>query len=135
MTNNQKVIALIGTCDRRGLTNRLLTTLAKMRATTRDKGIYIGITPKYTNSMTTIKTAVSIEVDLFNQADELAEELQVSRSRLVSMALERLIKDYQTKKIVDKLNEVYADGPTEEDRFWMEQMAKVYAETLEEEEW
>lgn len=85
--------------------------------------------------MTTIKTAVSIEESLFYQADELAEELQVSRSRLVSMALERLIREFQTKKIVDKLNEVYADGPTEEEKFWLDQMAKVYAETLEEEEW
>lgn len=32
MTKSQKVIALIGYCDRRGLTNHLLTTLAKLRA-------------------------------------------------------------------------------------------------------
>lgn len=31
MTKSQKVIALIGYCDRRGLTNHLLTTLAKLR--------------------------------------------------------------------------------------------------------
>ena len=85
--------------------------------------------------MTSIKTAVSIEEDLFNQAEDLAEELQVSRSRLVTIALESLIRDHQTKKLVEKLNEVYADGPTEEEKFWLDQMAKVYAETLEEEEW
>jgi len=84
--------------------------------------------------MTSIKTAVSIEENLFNQAEDLAEELQVSRSRLVSMALEHLIRDYQTKRLVEKLNEVYADGPTEEEKFWLDQMARVYAETLEEEE-
>ncbi len=89
----------------------------------------------YTNGMTIIKTAVSIEKDLFDQAEDLAEELKVSRSRLVTMALERLIRDYQTKKLVEKLNEVYADGPTEEEKFWLEQMANVYAETLEDEEW
>ena len=32
MTKSQKVIALLGYCDRRGLTNHLLTTLAKLRA-------------------------------------------------------------------------------------------------------
>ena len=85
--------------------------------------------------MTTIKTAVSIEKSLFNQADELAEEWQVSRSRLVSIALERLIRDHQTKKLVEKLNEVYADGPTEEEKLWSEHMATLFAETLEAEEW
>jgi hypothetical protein len=85
--------------------------------------------------MTTIKTAVSIEEGLFHQADELAQELQLSRSRLISLALERLLRDYETKKLVQKLNEAYADGPTEEDQLWLEHMGRLYAETLEEEEW
>ena len=85
--------------------------------------------------MTTIKTAVSIEEKLFRQADELAGELQMSRSRLMSLALERLIRDYETKRLVEKLNEVYGNGPTEEDKLWLENIAALYAETLEEEEW
>lgn len=85
--------------------------------------------------MTTIKTAVSIEKSLFNQADELAEELQVSRSRLVSMALERLIRDYQTKKLVEKLNEVYANGLDEEEQLAMEGMRRLQAELMVDEEW
>lgn len=85
--------------------------------------------------MTTIKTAVSIEENLFNQADELAEELQVSRSGLVSMALERLIRDYQTKKLVERLNEVYADGLDEEEQLAMEGMRRLQADLLVDEEW
>jgi metal-responsive CopG/Arc/MetJ family transcriptional regulator len=85
--------------------------------------------------MTTIKTAVSIEKELFNQAEDLAEELQVSRSGLVTMALERLIRDYQTKKLVEKLNEVYADGLDEEEQLAMEGMRRLQADLLVDEEW
>ena len=85
--------------------------------------------------MTTIKTAVSIEENLFRQADELAGELHVSRSRLVSLALERLIRDYETKKLVEKLNEVYGDGPTKEDEQWLEMARQAYVETLGNEKW
>jgi len=85
--------------------------------------------------MTTIKTAVSIEENLFNQADELAGELNVSRSRLVSMALERLIRDHQTKMIVEKLSEVYADGLTEEERQTMAGMRRLQANLLVDDEW
>ena len=89
----------------------------------------------YTISMTTIKTAVSIEKELFNQAEDLAEELQVSRSGLVTMALERLIRDYQTKKLVEKLNEVYADGLDEEEQLAMEGRRRLQAGLLVDEEW
>ncbi len=85
--------------------------------------------------MSTVKTAISLEEGLFRQAEELAHELQVSRSRLVALALEQLIHDYETKRLVEKLNEVYATGPDEEERLWAERMGKLYAETLEEEEW
>lgn len=85
--------------------------------------------------MTTIKTAVSIEESLFKQADELAGELQVSRSRLVSLALERLIKDYETKRLMERLNEVYADGPPEEDEQWLEMARQAYVETLRDGQW
>lgn len=56
--------------------------------------------------MTTIKTTVSMDGDLFCQAKELADELQVSWSGLVSVALKSFIERYESQKITDKLNEV-----------------------------
>ena len=85
--------------------------------------------------MTTIKTAVSIEEGLFHRADKLAEELQLSRSGLVSLALERFIVYYDTQRIVEILNEVYADGLTEEEKRTMEGMRRLQAELLEDEQW
>ena len=97
--------------------------------------IYNDNTGWYTNCMSTIKTAVSIEESLFRRADELAGELQVSRSRLISIALERLIREYETKRLMEKLNEVYADGPTKEDEQWLEIARQAYVETLGDEKW
>ena len=61
--------------------------------------------------------------------------MQVSWSGLVSLALEAFIERYETQKIMDTLNEVYADGLTEEEQFTLDQMARLYAETQEPEEW
>lgn len=99
------------------------------------EGIYTGITPLYTNSMTTIKTAVSIEEKLFQRVEELAGEMQVPRSRIFSMALESYIERYDTQKLIDILNVVYADGLTEEEKEDMEAMRYLQAELLEDEQW
>lgn len=85
--------------------------------------------------MSSIKTAVSIEEKLFHQAEELAEELQVSRSRLVSLALSAFIERYEAQKITDKLNEVYAERPTQEDEEWLEAARQTYVELLGDEQW
>lgn len=89
----------------------------------------------YTFSMTTIKTAVSIEKELFHQVEELAGELQVSRSRLVSLALSAFIERHETQKLVDKLNEVYADGNNAEDKEYLEAMWSYHVETTKDDRW
>lgn len=85
--------------------------------------------------MTTIKTTISIEEKLFHRAEELAEELQLSWSQLVSLALSAFIERYETQKITDKLNEVYADGLTQEDEEILEAGRRMFLEILEGEEW
>lgn len=95
----------------------------------------MGSTSGYNCCMTTIKTAVSIEETLFQRAEALAEELRVSRSRLISLALEDYIDQYDTKMLMEKLNEVYAGGPTEEDEKWLEMAQQSYVEILGDEKW
>lgn len=89
----------------------------------------------YTIGMTTIKTAVSIEKSLFNQADELAKEMQVSRSRLFALALENYVAQYRSRKITDILNEEYADGPTAEEMETLEAMRRYQAKLWKDEPW
>jgi antitoxin MazE6 len=63
------------------------------------------VIPEYDNSM---KTAVSIPDDLFAEADALAEELGVSRSRLYALAVAEYLARHRDADITDRLNEVYA---------------------------
>lgn len=51
-----------------------------------------------------VKTAVSIDKDVFEEAERLAGELRVSRSQLVTMALRRLVRAYENRVLLDRIN-------------------------------
>ncbi len=60
---------------------------------------------------TTVKTAISIQKSLFEQAESLAQQLNVSRSHLFGLALETFIKNLQSQRLLDEINQAYADEP------------------------
>jgi metal-responsive CopG/Arc/MetJ family transcriptional regulator len=55
-----------------------------------------------------MKTSVSIPDPIFRAADKLARRTRISRSRLYTVALQRLIQKHDDEAITAKLNEVYA---------------------------
>jgi metal-responsive CopG/Arc/MetJ family transcriptional regulator len=55
-----------------------------------------------------MKDAVYIPDPVFKAADKLAKRMGVSRSRLYSVALQRLVQDHDDDAITAKLNEVYS---------------------------
>jgi metal-responsive CopG/Arc/MetJ family transcriptional regulator len=59
-----------------------------------------------------MKTAISIPDDVFESADELAEELGVSRSELYSTAVAEYLAKHRAQDVTAKLNEVYATEPS-----------------------
>jgi metal-responsive CopG/Arc/MetJ family transcriptional regulator len=59
--------------------------------------------------MDTIKTAISINKSLFEQAEKLAGEMNVSRSRLYALALEEYIRRQENRAMLAQINAVYAD--------------------------
>ena len=61
--------------------------------------------------METFKTAVSIRKLLFEQADELARKMNVSRSRLFGLALEEYIRRRENQDLLRELNAVYSGEP------------------------
>lgn len=61
--------------------------------------------------MATVKTAISIQAALFDRVNDLAEELQMPRSQLFTLAVEEFIKRHENRGIIEALNEVYADAP------------------------
>lgn len=60
---------------------------------------------------TTIKTAISIDKSLFEQAEILARQLNISRSHLFGMAVENYIQRHQSQVLLDQINAAYADAP------------------------
>lgn len=73
--------------------------------------------------MQTTKTAISVPTPLFEQAERIARDLHVSRSRIFVMALEKLIRDYQEKELLEQINQaVRAAAPDKAERTHLEQI-------------
>lgn len=66
--------------------------------------------------MSSVKTAVSVPPELFEQAEALAKELKVSRSRLFGLALEEFIKRRENQRLIEATNAVHAEGMAEEEQ-------------------
>jgi hypothetical protein len=58
-----------------------------------------------------MKTAISLPDPLFDMAERVAAELEVSRSELYREALEEYIRNHHSWVIREKLDDVYGDDP------------------------
>lgn len=67
-------------------------------------GNTIGIIPS------SMKTAISLDDDLLRAADEAAQSLGLSRSRLFAIAVGDFLERHRKDEMLQRLNEVYADG-------------------------
>lgn len=59
-----------------------------------------------------MKTAISVPDDVFKSADELAQELGISRSELYATAVAEYLAKHRAEDVTAKLNEVYAREPS-----------------------
>ena len=55
-----------------------------------------------------MKTAVSMDDELLRQADEMARQLGLSRSRLFALAVDDFLQRHRQQEMLRQLNEVYA---------------------------
>jgi len=58
-----------------------------------------------------IKTAISIEKDLFDQAEKMAQSMKVSRSKLFVIALQDFIAHQKNRDLLAQINAAYSDEP------------------------
>ena len=84
--------------------------------------------------MTTKKTAISIDEELFSKADSLARDLGVSRSRLYARALESFIGQREDAELLAEINEAYSSAETPAERK-KRALTKSYRRKLAEGEW
>ncbi len=61
--------------------------------------------------MRNVKTAISIQEALFEQAEVLAREMHVSRSHLFAVALEEFLRRDADRRLLDRINAAYEDAP------------------------
>ena len=59
--------------------------------------------------MPNIKTGISIEKPIFDQVNDLAQNLNISRSRLFVMAVQELIQRHKNMELLQAINEAYDD--------------------------
>jgi len=77
-----------------------------------------------------MKTAISLEGRLLQEADRTARQMGISRSRLFSLALENYLRKRRNKEILDQLNEVYAEDPGPEERRIVAEMKRRFHATI-----
>ena len=76
-----------------------------------------------------MKTAVSIPDAIYKAAERASTRLGVSRSRLYTMAIERLLEAECTRGVTERLNEIYSKEDSRLDPAWMAmQMSSLSAE-------
>lgn len=54
-----------------------------------------------------MKTAISLPDDLFDDAEALARKLDVSRSRLIALALAEYVARHRAGRVTERLDAVY----------------------------
>ena len=74
--------------------------------------------------MSAIKTAISISDTVFQDVEALAKEWHVSRSEIFAKAVQAFIEKQKNLKRLEALNQLYAKGPTEEEKKQQHQSLK-----------
>ena len=69
--------------------------------------------------MTTTETNAPVNPSLLDRLNAMASEMNISQIKLLTLAVEEFLERQETRKLVESINQAYADGPDEEDRAWL----------------
>ena len=84
---------------------------------------------------TSVKTAISIQAELFKDVNRLAEELHVSRSKLFVMAIQDFIKKKESQDLLIQINDAYSNEPDSDEIKVQNKMRRKQVKNLEREPW
>lgn len=91
------------------------------------RGIDIIMNKSNTISM---KTAISIPDDLFEQVNKLAKENKTSRSQIFCAAVEAYLEKVKSHKLLEALNSAYADEETSEEKLLRIKSTEYFESTI-----
>ena len=81
--------------------------------------------------MAHVKTAVSIEESLFEEAEAWAGKLGISRGRLFADAVREYVRRRENEELLRRLNGAHAGGLDEEDEQSLRHMQALHLQTVE----
>jgi metal-responsive CopG/Arc/MetJ family transcriptional regulator len=81
--------------------------------------------------MAIVKTAISIQRSLFEQAEALAKEMGLSRSAVFVLALEEFILHRQNQRLLREINAAYDANPDPAEQSRLEKAGKAQRELVE----
>ena len=82
-----------------------------------------------------VKTAISLQEELFKEFNKLASELHVSRSKLFVMAVQDFIKKKEGQNLLSQINNAFSDQPDSEETKIQSKMRRKQSKKLEREPW
>ena len=80
--------------------------------------------------MTTVKTAISLPASLFEQAETLAGEMQISQSFLIEIALKEFIRR-ENQQLLEKINAACEAPLSEEEQVLLCKMSRSHRRLVE----
>jgi metal-responsive CopG/Arc/MetJ family transcriptional regulator len=85
--------------------------------------------------MAQIKTAISVPKNLFQETDQIAHEMNLPRSQVITLALEEFIRRYQNKKLLEQINKAYTAPMTSDEKESLEIILSQQKKLVRDEKW
>lgn len=82
-----------------------------------------------------VKTAISLDEELFNKVDNLAHKLHISRSRVFTIAVQDYLHKQENKSLLAQLNEAHSDQPSDDERKVSKSAKAKHRKIVEQEPW
>ncbi len=82
-----------------------------------------------------VKTAISIDDRLLEETGNIAQELDIPRSQVVSLALEDFVRRYRNKQLLAQINAAHSDSSDFDEIGTMKVIDSYRKKLGEHEEW
>jgi metal-responsive CopG/Arc/MetJ family transcriptional regulator len=82
-----------------------------------------------------VKTAISLQEELFNHVNKLAGELHISRSKLFVIAVEDFIRKNENQRLLVKINNAFSDNIDAEEIEVQKLMKNKLSDIVKREPW
>jgi len=80
--------------------------------------------------MAYVKTTISLQEALLKKMDDMAQQLDISRSRLFALAAEDYLRRHQNQELLQAINAAYDDLPDPAEETHRQQMRRQHRQMI-----